>query len=105
MRLGLGMWEEVYMRKTKGISVDDIVDADVIEYLDGMHNFSGYVKQLIRDEMHKKDINTVIIEQIEKYMEGRSLSGLSCLSEKIEDNKGENEVSIDRGLLDDIMNM
>lgn len=98
------MLEGVYiiMRKTKGFSYDDEKDLDVINYLDAKHDFSGYIKQLIRDDMNKNDIRTIIDERIEEYMTTHSLSGLSCLSEKVEDR---DENIIEKDILDDIMNM
>ena len=54
--------------KVKGFTYDVIKDKDVIEHLNKQQNFSVYLKELVRADMKKEDIKTIIRAEIKKAL-------------------------------------
>lgn len=61
------------MRKTKGFSYDPKKDKDVIDHIGNQPNGSQYVWELVRKDMKENNIETIIKNQIEKYLKDMKL--------------------------------
>ena len=75
--------------KTIGLKLHNSIDADIIEYLDGVKSKQGQIKQLIRKEIYKdeyseiqKTYEGIISGEIKEYDSDAFLMRAHTLTEK-----------------------
>lgn len=81
------------MKKVKGFSYDTEKDKDLIEHIGKQPNYSQYIWSLVRKDMNKESIESLIQKEIQKYLD------------KFEINSQENEAEIDSNEVINILNM
>lgn len=58
------------MYKVMGFGYDTEKDKEIIKYIRSQPHIGSYIKDLVRKDMNKQDIDKIIEEKIKKYLEG-----------------------------------